>query len=211
MEFLPLFPLNLVVFPGEKLRLYIFEPRYRQLVNECIEEKKTFGIPPVIDQKLGTIATEMEVISVDKKFEGGEMNVTTRGLRRARIDHYYHESPGKMYPGGEISWLPQEEEAAPPALQAEIFELVIKLHDALGITNKKMDSVEDVHAYALAHDLGLNLSQEFKLLSLDNELSRLSFIKSHLEKVIPVVNETERLKARAKLNGHYKQLLPPDF
>jgi ATP-dependent Lon protease len=46
---LPLFPLNLVVFPHEKLNLHIFEPRYRQLVRDCLEQNLTFGIPPFLD------------------------------------------------------------------------------------------------------------------------------------------------------------------
>src|SRR6187455_311175 len=48
-NFIPIFPLGIVVFPGENLNLHIFEPRYKQLIKECFEQKKPFGIPPVID------------------------------------------------------------------------------------------------------------------------------------------------------------------
>ena len=41
-NFIPIFPLAIVVFPGEKLNLHIFEPRYKQLITECHEQKKTF-------------------------------------------------------------------------------------------------------------------------------------------------------------------------
>jgi len=53
-RFLPLFPLSLVVFPGEYLNLHIFELRYRQLINECDEEGMTFGIPPAFENKLAS-------------------------------------------------------------------------------------------------------------------------------------------------------------
>ena len=61
MNFLPLFPLNLIVFPHEDLNLHIFEPRYRQLINECLDEKKTFGIPAFVNNKLLGYGTEVEV------------------------------------------------------------------------------------------------------------------------------------------------------
>ncbi|MEO0474160.1 MAG: LON peptidase substrate-binding domain-containing protein, partial [Bacteroidota bacterium] len=67
-EFLPLFPLSLVVFPGENLRLHIFEPRYKQLIEECSAENTNFGIPTVLDRKVGNIATEVELVSVDKTY-----------------------------------------------------------------------------------------------------------------------------------------------
>ena len=49
---LPLFPLSLIVFPNEPLNLHVFEPRYRQLVLDCIEDKQTFGIPPFLNEEL---------------------------------------------------------------------------------------------------------------------------------------------------------------
>jgi len=51
-NFIPIFPLGIVVYPGESLNLHIFEPRYRELILECIENSKPFGIPVVIENKL---------------------------------------------------------------------------------------------------------------------------------------------------------------
>jgi hypothetical protein len=59
--------------------------------------------------------------------------------------------------------------------------------------------------------VGLNLRQEVELLGLHSETERLQFIREHIEHILPVVVETERLKARARLNGHFKNLVPPEF
>ena len=61
IDFLPLFPLKLVAFPGEQLNLHIFEPRYKQLFRECEENQITFGIPAFIDNKIMDIGTELKL------------------------------------------------------------------------------------------------------------------------------------------------------
>ena len=209
-EFLPLFPLSLIVFPGEDLRLHIFEPRYRQLIRESIEGKTTFGIPVVIDKTVAKIATEVRVVSIDKRYSEGRMDITTRGLRRARVLEFYHEAPEKPYPGGEIEWL-ETDEQTDPRLQQHVFELLESLHDALGISKRFAEDFSGIHSFQLGHHIGMTLKKEFELLALDKEIERLRAIENHLEEILPVVMETERLKAKAKLNGHYKNVIPPDF
>ncbi|MCU0326286.1 MAG: LON peptidase substrate-binding domain-containing protein [Spirosomaceae bacterium] len=82
---LPFFPLNLVAYPHEDLNLHIFEPRYRQLINECLETGQTFGIPPFINNRLLGYGTEMKVVELSKRYENGRMDIKTRGLRIFRI------------------------------------------------------------------------------------------------------------------------------
>ena len=84
-----------------------------------------------------------------------------------------------------------------------------QLHRALGITKQFDESSEKSFAYQIGHHIGLSIEQEYRLLTLNHESKRLSYIKRHLETILPVVMETERLKAKAKLNGHYKNVIPP--
>ncbi len=65
IHFLPLFPLSLVVYPNEKLKLHVFEPRYLQLVNECKEQQNTFGIPTYSDGKVKEFGTEMRLVGIE--------------------------------------------------------------------------------------------------------------------------------------------------
>ncbi|MEM6264269.1 MAG: LON peptidase substrate-binding domain-containing protein [Bacteroidota bacterium] len=210
MDFLPLFPLSLVVYPGEKLRLHIFEPRYRQLTDECLQQGTTFGIPPVVEQEISTLATEVEVVSLDKKYPGGEMDITTRGKRRLKIEEFFRKSPGKLYPAAQVSWLPDINKQE-PYLQNEVFKLLQSLHQVLGIPKRVVNVPEEVTAFEIGHHIGFNLQEEAELLGFNQETERLQYIHQHLERILPIVTEAERLKARARLNGHYKNLIPPEF
>lgn len=205
----PLFPLSLVVFPQERLKLHIFEPRYRQLIHECLADGITFGIPAVIEKTVVEIATEVKLLAVEKQYKGGELDIVTEGVRRIRVVKFFREAHAKPYPGGIIKPLKDYQDEA-PATQQKILKLMGELHQALGIQKQNKEE-QRIYSFSIAHNVGFNLDQEYELLKLDKESDRLNFILNHLEHILPVVLETERLKAKAKLNGHFKNVLPPDF
>ena len=78
-NFIPIFPLGIVVFPGEKLHLHIFEPRYKQLINECKESGKPFGIPTVISNRMNEMGTLVELKDIVQTYDNGEMDIKHRG------------------------------------------------------------------------------------------------------------------------------------
>ena len=65
-NFIPIFPLSIVVYPHEDLNLHIFEPKYKQLIKECFDQKKSFGMPVVIDNKISEWGTLLEIIEISK-------------------------------------------------------------------------------------------------------------------------------------------------
>ncbi|HET9823746.1 MAG TPA: LON peptidase substrate-binding domain-containing protein, partial [Chitinophagaceae bacterium] len=65
-NFIPIFPLSIVVYPGEDLNLHVFEPRYKQLINECNAQKKQFGIPTVLDKRLQDYGSLVELVEISK-------------------------------------------------------------------------------------------------------------------------------------------------
>src|SRR5579872_3919529 len=97
-KFIPIFPLNIIVYPGQLLNLHIFEPRYKQLIQECKDEGKTFGIPSVFKDTLNEYGTEMELLEISKVYPGGEMDVKTKGVKVFRIMEVLREVPDKLYP-----------------------------------------------------------------------------------------------------------------
>ncbi len=84
-NFIPIFPLGIVVYPGEELNLHIFEPRYKQLITECYSENKLFGIPSVIDNRMQDYGTLMRIKEISKLHENGEMDIKTEGDQVFRI------------------------------------------------------------------------------------------------------------------------------
>src|SRR6187399_1447407 len=78
-NFIPIFPLGIVVYPGENVNLHIFEPRYKQLVKDCHENKKPFGIPAVLNNKLQENGTLVNVTELSKMYDNGEMDNKKQG------------------------------------------------------------------------------------------------------------------------------------
>lgn len=208
--YLPLFPLNIVVYPGEKLNLNIYEPRYKQLVLDCVLNEKTFGIPTYIQGGVGQYGTEVEILSIEKKYENGEMDIRSKGLRVFKVLKFDKTAPGRLYAGGEIKTVTyvNDEDIV---LKEKIREYMQQLYDILGLKSLAIDLKSDFTSFEIAHQLGLNLEQEYALLQMTHESERQEAIRQHLENILPIVLETERLKERVKLNGHFKSLIPPNF
>jgi ATP-dependent Lon protease len=209
-RFLPLFPLNIVVFPGEKLNLHIFEPRYKQLINECYATGTTFGIPLFLNKQIGPVATEIRILSIEKTYPLGEMDIKTKGIKLVRIVDFYQQAPNKFYPAGTIEEMPMDKNGD-LMLRIKITECLRQLYSILGISKLFMELPEDYRIFDIAHHLGLTTEQEYELLQISEETARQEYVLEHLQKIMPVILETERLKERVRMNGHFKKEIPPHF
>jgi Lon protease-like protein len=96
-KFIPILPLSNVVYPGQKLNLHIFEPRYKQLIQECMTENKTFGIPSSFKGALNECGTEMRLLEVSKTYANGEMDIKTEGVMVFKLIEMIREIPNKLY------------------------------------------------------------------------------------------------------------------
>ena len=204
-NFIPVFPLALVVFPGEELNLHIFEPRYKQLINECFTTKKPFGIPVVINNAVAELGTMVEIVEITKTYDNGEMDIKTKGLRVFRILEIIKEVPDRLYNGAIVNY-PQNRQGGSKVLMNKVISAILELHKLLNVAKDFRKGKEDLSSYDLAHHAGMTLEEEYEFLGLWIELHRLEYLKRHLAKVLPVVSEMEALKLKIKLNGHFKNL-----
>src|ERR1700743_3556893 len=204
-NFFPIFPLSIVVFPGEQLNLHIFEPRYRQLVNECFEEQKRFGIPTVINDKVAEYGTTVAIKSIVKVYDTGEMDITAEGESVFRVLELVRDIPEKLYSGAIVNYQENQYDGNRQLMQV-LVRSIRELHDLLKV--QKTFSKEDLHlvTYDVAHHVGFSLEEEYEFLQLPREIQRQEYIKRHLGKVLPLLAEMEALKDKIKLNGHFKHL-----
>jgi Lon protease-like protein len=209
-KFLPLFPLNLVVYPNEKLNLHIFEPRYRQLISECVADRSSFGIPAYINDKLESYGTEMEVLAVKKLYEDGRMDIETMGLRVFRILDFTNPVPDKLYAGGNVA-LVDNSSYAPEDLVSQLLEQVQQLYSLLQLKVQFTVLSDQYLSYELAHKIGLSIEQEYELLTIPSEPERQQYLLNHLKQTIPVVAQLERTKERIRMNGHFRHFDPLTF
>jgi len=205
-NFIPVFPLGIVVYPGEMVNLHIFEPRYKQLVNECYKEGKPFGIPTVIDNRLNEMGTLVKVSEVVKVYDNGEMDIRTQGMRVFRVLELIKSVPEKLFSGAIVNYPDNIEGPGKRDLMNKVIKAVRELHRLLNISKDFQKPDDELRAYDIAHHAGLSLEQEYELLGLLQEVQRQEYLKRHLGKVLPVIAEMETLKERVKLNGHFKNL-----
>ena len=210
-ELIPLFPLSLVVYPGEDLNLHVFEPRYRQLIDECVAQEKTFGIPVFIDGKLPGYGTEVRVSTLHKRYDDGRMDVKTNGLSIFKLTDFQNPVPGKLYAGGQIQRLKPEVIRPTGTYLTQLLVRLARLYNLLQIEVDYNPEDSPLFSYSIAHKVGLSIEQEYELLTIETEAERQQFLIRHLNKVIPVVTDMERTKERIKLNGHFKNLDPLSF
>lgn len=205
-NFIPIFPLGIVVFPGEKVHLHIFEPRYKQLINECFESKKPFGIPTVVNNRLQEMGTLVQVTDIVQTYDNGEMDVKTQGLKVFRILEVIKAVPDKLYSGAIVNYPENDEDAGNRLLMQKVIAGVKELHRLLNVSKDFKKPEDLLQSYDVAHHAGLSLEEEYELLGLFKELQRQEYIKRHLQKVLPMLMEMEQLKEKVKLNGHFRNL-----
>jgi len=204
-NFIPIFPLAIAVFPGEKLNLHIFEPRYIQLISACAETKKPFGIPIVVNGKISDIGTLVEIIEITTNYENGEMDIKTKGLTVFHVLEIIQEIPEKLYSGAIVSY-PSNEVRPRPEMMKKIIVDVALLHKLLAVKKEITADGREVLSYDFAHHIGMSIEEEFEFLQLLQEDQRLEFMRRHLRKVIPVLKDMEILKQKIQLNGHFRNL-----
>lgn len=205
---LALFPLEKVVFPGEKLPLHIFEPRYKQLIEDCETSGVTFGIPIFMDNNLD-YGTEMELLKVVKKYDSGAMDIICRGIRVFKIHNFQHNEEGKFYAGGDVEFLPNKDDAT-ETMKNQLLELIYELYVHLEVPRPKID-LASFNSFTLAHKIGLSVEQEYTLLKLTSERARQEFLINHLLITIPIIQEMNRTKQTIEFNGHFRNFDPLDF
>ena len=206
INFIPIFPLKVVIYPGERLNLHIFEPRYKQLIGECIGEGKPFGIPTVLDSTIEEYGTLVEVVALEKKYDSGEMDVRTQGKAVFRILEVVKDVPEKLYDGAIVDYPANQLRRTDGKTSELIVSEIRRLYRLVAAEDKTPANLDDLNSYGIAHLVGLSLPQEYELLRLLDETQRLEYIRRHLTAILPVVQSLEAMKTRIQLNGHFKDL-----
>jgi len=204
-NFIPIFPLSIVVYPGEKLNLHIFEPRYKQLIKESFENKKPFGILAVINNKLAEMGTLVQVVEISKIYEDGKMDIKTEGIMLFKILEVVNELPEKLYSGAIVTY-PKSNTRGSASLMKKVLAGIREIHKQLNVSKEFSKPDDELLSYDVAHHAGLSLEDEYVLLEFLEELHRQEFLKRHIAKVLPVMKEMDLLKGKIKLNGHFKNL-----
>ena len=197
---LPLFPLDLVLLPGTPLPLHIFEPRYREMISECLDRSQHFGVLRGKEQELAEVGCTAEILTVTKKYEDGRMDIVTEGRARFEVLQLNQE---RSFLQGEVIYLNDE---LGTASQEEIAQ-VLKLHGEImtlaGAEPERSSEVNEGElSFHLAGSLPLDLDFKQSLLGMTSEAERLRAIISFFENILPSMRRTVHVRRKAGGNGH---------
>jgi Lon protease-like protein len=190
---LPIFPLELVLLPGVPLPLHIFEPRYQEMIAECLEKKKPFGVVRASDDGVADMGCTAEIMSITKKYDDGRMDILARGVERFEVIQVNED---RAFLQAEIAVI--EDEPEKPA--TEMVTQAVRLHAEIAKLAGTEPSGPDEHAgnlsFLLAGSLPLDLDFKQSLLSTLSEAKRLEAVVGYLEAVLPGL----RRAAKARWN-----------
>ena len=196
---IPLFPLEVVLFPGTPLPLHIFEPRYKEMIRECLAHDNLFGIVRAAEEGVAEIGCTAEIVSVTKEYPDGRLDIVTEGRKRFEVLRLDQE---RSFLRAEVALIEDE----PSVPEKEQTARAVQLHsEILGMAGAVQDlSAADQAAlsFYLAGSLPLDLDFKQKLLSLRGEAERISALIQYLETVLPVLRRTAQARQKAGGNGH---------
>ena len=195
---LPLFPLEIVVFPGAPLPLHIFEPRYKEMIGECLSHNRPFGMVRAKENALSAIGCSARILTVIKKYEDGRLDIAAEGAQRFEIIQVNQE---RSFLQAEVAFFDDE----PSIVSKTAADTVIELHEQLFAMMGQTVEVERDAAYLsfrLAQDLPVDLDFKQTLLEMKSETERVDILTEYYRATIPKIENSLRVRQRASGNGH---------
>ena len=199
LERFPLFPLGLVLLPGELVPLHIFEERYKQMIGECIEQEKEFGIVWLSDDGLKDIGCSARIERVLERFDDGRLDILVEGSAPFRLLKRIDDLP---YPAGDVQPLADDpdnpdDERAIEAARKRYADLVAEVTDE----RPSAETLAELDAYGMATTLDVGLAAKQMLLELRTEHARLEQLDALFGEALGRIRHAERAAERAQGNG----------
>jgi Lon protease-like protein len=179
--------------------LHIFEPRYKEMMGECLAQHRTFGIVRAVERGVAEVGCSAEIVSVVKEYSDGRLDLVTEGRQRFEILGINQD---RTFLQAEILYIDDE----PGLPSKENLDRAIQLHsELLALAGARQDLAaadSSQLSFSLATSLPLDLDFQQKLLSLRSEAERISSLISYLENLVPNLHRAARAREKAGGNGH---------
>ena len=197
---IPLFPLNLVLFPGTRLPLHIFEERYKLMIGRCIEQQAPFGVILAVRDGIATIGCTAQVLQVIKTYEDGRMDIITTGQSAYRIQELHNDQP---YLEGDVEMLDDDLRPGPAAETKQLQAIFEKCYSLLHNSAPELEEDADVPlSYQIAAELPLELEVRQAVLETRVEAERRTLLIERLSQILPQLERIHAARAKVSGNGH---------
>jgi Lon protease-like protein len=186
---IPMFPLNVVVLPGETMKLHIFEERYKQLINDCLENEAEFGISYVHSKKMNEFGSQVRVKKVLKRSTTGEMDILIEGTDVFKLIEFSEILSPKLYGAGVIQPMREQKSIQSAKLQELVIDYFSQTQDKL----LQYDTVKQLSVYDVASQLLMTTQDKYKLIASE---SKETFLLLQLKLMLQIMNTESQLKDR---------------
>lgn len=196
---LPLFPLDLVLFPGAPQPLHIFEPRYKEMIGECLDQKRVFGVVRAQEDKIADVGCTADILAVSKKYDDGRMDIITEGRERFEIMSVNEE---RSFLQGEVNYFEDAPDITPPAEATRLVSLHNEILTLVGAAPATPEPDDPHLTFTLAASLPLDLEFKQKLLEERSEAQRTAALLKYYEAMVPNLRRAISIRKKAGGNGH---------
>jgi len=196
---LPLFPLDLVLLPSTPLPLHIFEPRYKEMIGECLINHAPFGVVRALEEGFAEVGCTAEIITVTKKYPDGRMDLVAEGRQRFEVLELNRE---RSFLQADVLLVPDEPGTASPDDKARAIQAHLKILSLAGAAQDLAAADQNTLSFYLAGSLPLDLDFKQKLLAMRSESLRVQAVATYLESMLPNLRRAARAREKAGGNGH---------
>jgi Lon protease-like protein len=203
MDEIGLFPLNLVLVPGEQAPLHIFEPRYRELITECLDFGNDFGLVLEDDEGLREVGTRCNVVEVIDRFPDGRLNIVVEATERFQL---LELTDGRAYRTAEVETLPDESDTPSEDEVEDVLAAYARVVAAAEAELDDLDLDADSVAYQIAARIDFGTVVKQGLLELRSERERVVRLAPMLNQAAEAVEREREIRARASGNGRVEPL-----
>ena len=198
---LPLFPLGLVLLPGEPVPLHIFEPRYRELVRVCLDADRPFGIVYASEDGLAAVGCTARIHKVVAKYDDGRLDILAVGEDRFHVGDLLREA-SYLQCRAEAVRDAAPTETASAAVRQKCIAQHMRLLEIAGEAPRPSlyDSAPEV-SFIVGRNAGLELPAKQRLLALRTEAERLAFLTAHFDEILVRLEQARRLAKLAQGDG----------
>jgi Lon protease-like protein len=198
VEEIGLFPLGIVLLPGERVPLHVFEPRYRELIGECLELDVEFGILFAEEEGVREIGTRARVTHVLERFDDGRLNILVEGGSRFRVERM---TRGRSFMTALVDALEDEGDEPESATTTRALEAFRALATVAGAEVEDLDEASPQLSYELASRVELSPEAKQQLVESISEQERLELVAELFDDARRSLLAVHELGERAKRNG----------
>ncbi|HUY80418.1 MAG TPA: LON peptidase substrate-binding domain-containing protein [Acidobacteriaceae bacterium] len=197
---IPLFPLDVVLFPGEPLPLHIFEERYKALIGLCLANQSAFGVVRAQRDGLAVIGCTARITRVLHHYDDGRMDILCRGEQRFEIEMLEN---ARAYLEAKVDFFDDEEESAPRTLKEECMALHFETMELTGFSSTGMPtSLDSSISFLLASSLPADLGFKQQLLNSRSDAKRTEYLLEFYQAILPKLRAGAAGNKAAAHNGH---------